>query len=129
MTYQEHGITIGISRIGNNFYLKMKAIGTLTHQDYEKIAPMIDNALMNVETPEIKALFDGREFEGWELRAAWDDFKLGLRHGSEFTKLAILGNKPWEKYLSKIADWFVSGDVAYFEKYNEAVDWLEKDQD
>lgn len=127
MSYKEHGITIGISRIDNHFYLKMKAVGKLTHQDYEIITPMIDNAVLNVEAPEIKALFDGTEFEGWELRAAWDDLRLGLKHGKEFSKLAIVGNKPWEKYLSKIADWFVTGEVAYFEKYQEAVNWLEKE--
>jgi len=126
MNDKEHGITIGISRIGNNFYLKMKAVGKLTHRDYEIISPMIDKAVLNVEAPEIKALFDATEFEGWELRAAWDDLSLGLKHGKEFSKLAIVGNKPWEKYLSKIADWFVTGEVAYFEKYQEAVNWLEK---
>ena len=78
MNDKEHGITIGISRIGNNFYLKMKAVGKLTHQDYEIISPMIDKAVLNVEAPESKALFDATEFEGWELRAAWDDLRLGL---------------------------------------------------
>jgi len=50
-----------------------------------------------------------------------------MKHGKEFSKLAIVGNKPWEKYLSKIADWFVTGEVEYFEKYQEAVNWLEKE--
>ena len=31
---------------------------------------MIDKAVLNVEAPEIKALFDATELEGWELRAA-----------------------------------------------------------
>ncbi|RKZ70659.1 MAG: STAS/SEC14 domain-containing protein [Gammaproteobacteria bacterium] len=128
MNEKEHGITIGISRIGNHFYLKMKAVGKLTHQDYEVITPMIDEAVLNVEAPEINALFDATEFEGWELRAAWDDLRLGLKHGKEFSKLAIVGNKPWEKHMSKIADWFVTGEVEYFEKYQEAVNWLEKEQ-
>jgi len=111
MYNKEHGITIGISRIDNHFYLKIKAVGKLTHQDYEIITPMIDKAVLNVEAPEIKALFDATELEGWELRAAWDDLRLGL----------------YPNYLSKIADWFVSGEVEYFEKYQEAVNWFEKE--
>jgi hypothetical protein len=67
----------------------------------------------------------GQKLEGWALRAAWDDFKLGLNHGKEFTKGAIVGNQPWEKTLSKMAGWFVSGDVKYLEKYPEAIKWLQ----
>lgn len=60
------------------------------------------------------------------LRAAWDDFKLGLKHGNEFDKIAIYGNKKWQEYLSKIASWFISGDVKFFEDANEALEWLQQ---
>jgi len=30
------------------------------------------------------------ELQGWELRAAWDDFKIGLKHGGDFEKVAHL---------------------------------------
>lgn len=46
----------------------------------------------------------------------------------EFSKLTVEGNKLWGKYLSKIANWFVSGEVAYFEKYQEVVNWIEKNR-
>ena len=88
---------------------------------------MLDKAVNEVNEPKIKALIDGTELEGWELRAAWDDFKLGLKHGREFTKIAIVGNKPWEKTLSKVGGWFISGEVKYFEKYSVALRWLEND--
>lgn len=125
MTYIEHGLTVGITRVDENIYLKLKAVGKLTHKDYEIITPMLDKALEEVEEPHINALIDGTELEGWELRAAWDDFKLGLKHGGEFSKIAIVGNKPWEKTLSKLAGWFVSGETQYFENYNDALGWLE----
>ena len=57
------------------------------------ITPMIDLAVASVREPKIKALIDGTDMEAWELRAAWDDFRLGLRHGNEFSKIAIYGNK------------------------------------
>ncbi|NOQ14839.1 MAG: STAS/SEC14 domain-containing protein [Methyloprofundus sp.] len=124
MNMTRHGLSIGIERIGNEFFLSLKAIGTLTHKDYEKINPMIDSALASINDPKVKVFIDGSELDGWELRAAWDDFKLGLKHGSEFDKIAIFGNKQWQEYAAKIGSWFVSGEVRYFEESGEALTWL-----
>jgi hypothetical protein len=119
-----HGISIGIVRAGSNFFLSLKAIGKLTHEDYEVITPMIDSALATVKQPKVDVLIDGTELEGWELRAAWDDFKLGLKHNNEFNKIAIYGNKNWQEISAKISSWFISGEVKYFENLEEATHWL-----
>lgn len=127
MSIIRHGLTIGIERVDNDFFLSLKATGKLTHADYEKINPMINSALEGIDDPKIKAYIDGSDFEGWELRAAWDDFKLGLKHGSEFEKIAIFGNKKWQQYSAKVGSWFISGDVKYFEDADAALSWLQKD--
>ena len=124
MPNQKHGISIGIDRINSDFFLTLRATGKLTHQDYETITPLIDSALAGVKHPRINVLIDGTELDGWEARAAWDDFKLGLKHGSQFEKIAIVGNKSWQEKLSKIGNWFISGDVKYFGSESEALDWL-----
>jgi len=126
MTITRHGLSIGIERVDQDFFLSLKAIGKLTHQDYQVITPMIDAALKGVAFPKIKAIFDVSEMQGWELRAAWDDFKLGLKHGSEFEKIAIYGNKHWQEIIASIGSWFISGEVEYFENYQQALAWLNK---
>ncbi|MCU7940886.1 MAG: STAS/SEC14 domain-containing protein [gamma proteobacterium symbiont of Bathyaustriella thionipta] len=124
MTINRNGLSIGIERIDSSFFMTLKAIGKLTHEDYEMIAPMIDSAIDGVKNAKIKILVDGTEMEGWEPRAAWDDFKLGIRHGKEFEKIAIYGNKNWQEIAAKIGSWFVSGEIKYFENYNNAVQWI-----
>ena len=126
MSTTRHGFSIGIERVGNEFFLSLKATGTLTHADYQKITPMIDAALESVSDPKVKVFIDGSELDGWELRAAWDDFKLGLKHGSEFDKIAIFGNKQWQEYAAKIGSWFVSGEVKFFSDDNAALAWLQE---
>ena len=126
MTITRHGLSIGMERMDNRFFLTLKAIGKLTHEDYEKITPMIDAALEGVRDPEIRAYIDGTELDGWEPRAAWDDFKLGLKHGREFGKVAIFGNQRWLELASKVGAWFVSGEVRYFEDAHEALHWLKE---
>ncbi len=124
MTSKKHGLSIGIERHDRDIFLSIKAVGTLTHEDYELITPMVDAALAEVKEPRVKALIDATELEGWEIRAAWDDFKLGLKHGSEFEKVAIYGNHPWQKVFAKLASWFTSGEVKSFDEMEDAVSWL-----
>ncbi len=126
----EHSINIGISHVGEAFFLKIGVKGTLTHEDYEKMIPMVENALVGIKEPKIKVLVDAREFDGWDMRAAWDDFKFGLKHNKEFTKLAFVGSKKWEAYSIKISNWFMSGEMKYFEDMPEAIVWLnQKEED
>lgn len=124
MTSTRHGLSVGIERVDHKFFLFLKATGKLTHQDYQIITPMLDAALKEVSLPKIKALVDITEMQGWELGAAWDDFKLGLKHGNEFKKIALYGNKHWQKISVNIGSWFITGEMKYFEDYQEAVDWL-----
>lgn len=126
MSITRHGLFIGVERVDNTFFLSLKAIGKLTHADYDKINPLIDAALDGVKDPQVNVFIDASELEGWELRAAWDDFKLGLKHGSEFNKIAIFGNKKWQQYAAKIATWFTSGEVKYFEDAATALSWLQE---
>ncbi len=124
MKIVRHGLSVGIARTGKNFFLDLKAAGKLTHEDYEIINPLVDSAMEAIRDARVKVLFDASELEGWELRAAWDDFKFGLKHGNEFEKIAIYGNQQWLEKTAKIASWFVSGEVRYFENLGEAFDWL-----
>lgn len=81
-----HGLSIGIERVNDDVYLSLKATGTLTHNDYLVITPLLDAALAEVKHPKVNVFIDGTELDGWELRAAWDDLKLGLQHNNEFKK-------------------------------------------
>jgi hypothetical protein len=123
--YKRHGLSIGIERIDDTFFLSLKAIGKLTHQDYGTITPMIDSALEGVTSPKLNVYIDGTELDGWEARAAWDDFKLGLKHGGEMEKVAIVGNKRWQELSAKLGSWFVGGEIQFFEESDAALAWLQ----
>ena len=124
MKNSKHGLSIGIQREGNEFYLTLKIEGKLTHEDYELMVPMINNAISGFKEPKIKALVDITQLDGWTLEAMWDDFKFGLQHGSEFTKIAVVGNKNWQEWASKVGSWFIGGEIKSFHNENEAIEWL-----
>jgi hypothetical protein len=129
MKFTRHGLSIGIERVDSTFFLTLKIAGRLTHDDYNTLIPILEGALQEVQSPSINALVDITLLEGWELRAAWDDLKLGLRHGSEFRRIAIVGNKKWEEIMAKVGSWFIAGEIKYYEDELSAYRWLHQEAD
>ena len=95
----KHRLSMCVERIDGDTLLSLKITGTLTQDDYRLITPMINFALEGVKNPKIKVLVDGTQVEGYELMAAWDCFKLGLKHGSDFEKTATGGNLMYGRKL------------------------------
>lgn len=124
MSDLQHGISIGIERSGDNVYLMMTAIGSLTHADYELMTPVLESALAGLKQPEVVALVDISQLEGISLHAVWDDLQLGLKHGKAFRKVAIVGRGSFQQWMSRIAGWFSPGEFKFFDNRAQAVAWL-----
>ncbi|HFQ4953450.1 TPA: STAS/SEC14 domain-containing protein [Vibrio vulnificus] len=104
--------------------LVFKATGTLTHQDYQAIVPVLEAALAGINRQQMNMLADISEFSGWEPRAAWDDFQLGLKIGFNVNKVAVYGDKNWQELAAKVGSWFISGEMKSFSDYDSAITWL-----
>lgn len=124
MGVKRHGVSIGLERIEDEFFLTMRVRGKLTHEDYQSLVPMLESAIAGIEHPKINVYFDAREMEGWEPRAAWDDLKLGVKHGREFNRIAMVGNRQWQEWAAKVGSWFIGGEARLFEDEAEAMAWL-----
>ncbi len=121
---EEHVISVGINSLGEYIYMQMNITGKLEHEDYMLMVPMLENAIKGIKKPKIEVLIDATDFEGWSLEAAWDDLKFGMKHKDEFRKIAFVGNKKYEEYGIKISNWFLSGEMQYFEDVNAAKEWI-----
>jgi len=116
---------MAIDIVPNNAALDvtLKATGKLTHADYTVMVPMMQQAIQSIPNVKVNMLLDATEFEGWELEAAWDDFKFGMEYKDTFIKIAIVGTKSWQEYMAKMGDWFMHGEVKFFYDLNEAKEW------
>ena len=124
MSSEQHGLSIEVASQESIYFLNMKAVGKLTHEDYEAVTPVMDAALVEVKSEKVHVFLDVTEMRGWEIRAAWDDFKIGLKHGRKFGKIALYGSKSWQGMAAKVGSWFVSGEIKYFEDSEKALTWL-----
>ena len=91
-----------------------KVTGKLHHEDYvNTVIPAIDAALKLSD--KISFFLSVEDFDGWDWQAAYDDFKLGVKHRHDFKRAAIVGNKKWEEWLCKVIGIFVEGETKYFD--------------
>jgi hypothetical protein len=84
-----------------NNIVAIRATGKVTGDDYETVLiPLIETKLKS--HAKIRLLFQlGPEFEGYEAGAMWDDTKIGLKHLTNFEKIAIVTDSEWTIRLSK----------------------------
>jgi len=76
----------------------------------------------------IRVLFIMRDFHGWEPVAFWDEVKFDLKHFSDIERLAMVGDKQWEKFLGVFGRPFTAAEIRYFDKsaLPDAHAWIER---
>lgn len=104
--------------------LRVEMTGKLTQQDYETAVPEMDH-FIETHRP-ARLLIEMHDFHGWTPGAAWDDFRFGLRHASDIERMAIVGDKRWERWVAALARPFVAGEVRAFEpaQLPDAEQWV-----
>ncbi len=101
-----------------------KAIGTITAADYHKLEPEVKSLVKKEGS--IRMLIDLSEFK-WEKMEAWlQDLKFGSEFRHEIQKMAIVGDKSWEKWMTHLAKPFYARDAKFFHSadIDKAWTWL-----
>jgi len=98
--------------------------GKLTHEDYQQFLPKLENLLKTEKN--ISLLIELDNFQGAKLEAIKDDFNFTRTHQEDFEKVAIVGDKQWQKWITLLSKPLLKGDVKYFSHtaLQDAWDWL-----
>ena len=99
----------------------LKLSGKLHDEDYRRFVPMIESIL--TAEGKVRLFVQFEEFQGWDMHAAWDDFKFGLRHYSDFERIVMVGDRRWEKWLASVCKPFTKAKVKYFDKSEVDAAW------
>ncbi len=107
--------------------LEVRVTGKLLHQDYQRFVPEFDRLVK--QHGKIRLLFEMTDFHGWEPHAAWDDFKLGVKHFLDIERIAMVGEKKWQEWMARFGRTFTRARIRYFESnaIKEARKWLSSD--
>jgi len=110
--------------VSENNIFAFKATGKLTDEDYQKFLPRL-TTLIHKYGP-LSLLIELEDFKGWDLKAAWDDFKFGTEHEKDFERIAIVSEKRWHGWITRLGNLMTRTEVRFFprDELQEAWDWL-----
>jgi hypothetical protein len=101
-----------------------KMSGKLHDADYKKFVPLVDAEIAKEGKVNVLAQF--HDFHGWDAKALWDDTKFSTTHCTKFKKIALIGEKTWERWMAKVCKPFTMAKLRYFDvsEIDAAKAWL-----
>jgi hypothetical protein len=104
--------------------LGFRLSGKLHDADYKQFVPAIDAAL--AQHGKVCLLAQFHDFHGWDMHALWDDIKFSTTHCTKIDRIALVGDKTWEKWMAKVCKPFTMAKVRYFDatEIDAAKAWL-----
>lgn len=97
--------------------LHVRVSGRLVDADYQQFVPEVERLIARHGT--LRLLVEMTEFHGWNAGALWDDFKVYLKHGNEIERLAIVGEKKWQEWMTRLSRPFMHAEVRYYDHAHE----------
>jgi ubiquinone/menaquinone biosynthesis C-methylase UbiE len=117
-------MAIRLNEINDGKILEVHVSGKLTHRDYQRFMPEFER--MICAHGKIRILFEMEEFRGWKMAALWDDIKVDVRHLSAIDRLAMIGDRRWQRWMSNFCRPFTTAEIRYFDRAaaDEARSWI-----
>jgi hypothetical protein len=115
--------SIQIDREGD--IVTVRLLGKLDPSAYDGVDEEIDTVMSCAE--HVRLVLALREFDGWSgLSALGDHLSLVREHYRVPERIAIVGDKAWQKMVEKIMARFVNAQTKFFDSgdYNGAVAWV-----
>lgn len=105
--------------------LEVHLSGKITKQDYEHFIPEMDRLLH--DHGKLHVLVDMHDFHGWTPGALWEDIKFDVKHFSDIERVAMVGEKKWQKGMSQFCRPFTTAKIRYFNhaEMEAAREWAE----
>lgn len=122
MSVIEHNVEL--VKYAHGRVIEISAVGKLTRKDYLDFVPEIDIEVARHGA--VRMLFDFVGFEGWTLGALFSDTKFTFTHYRCIERLAIVGDRQWEKAMASVCKPFTKADVRFFDidEMDAAKDWV-----
>ena len=90
-----------------------KLSGKLHDADYQQFVPLVDAEIAREGKANVLAQF--HDFQGWDAKALWDDVKFSTTHCTKINRIALVGEKPWEKWMAAVCKPFTMAKIRYFD--------------
>lgn len=101
--------------------LGYRAVGKITKEDYAFLNKEVE--AMIAEAGSLRLLLDLEALEGEKIKAWGADLKFGHEFRKKIEKMAIVGDKKWQKGLAALADPFYAREAEFFHTADRDSAW------
>lgn len=104
-------------------FVALEVSGKLDAQDYEILVPLFETQLE--EHGKISVFWEMKDFHGWTGGGLWEDMKFDVKHATEFTRVAMVGERKWEERMTQMMKPFTTAEVRFFDadERDKALRW------
>ncbi|OHB68673.1 MAG: hypothetical protein A2V70_07030 [Planctomycetes bacterium RBG_13_63_9] len=116
-----------VSERSSGNVIGIRVSGKLLHADYQQFIPKLEELIR--EHGSIRCLMEMEDFEGFELRALWDELKFDTKHCRDIERCAVVGNRKWEQWATNLSKpLFYKATIKYFDvsELDQAWQWIEE---
>ena len=105
----------------HNNILGYRIAGKLQETDYDTLAMGMDEALQSADRVNLLLHLD--DIEGIKRGALMDDWKFGRKYHEKTDRLAVVGDKKWEKWITKLSSPFYAQETKFFQSDKIPLAW------
>ena len=107
--------------------LTVHVSGKLEQADYAHFVPEFER-LVRLHG-KLRVIFDMIDFHGWDAGALWEDTMFAIHHFDDIERLAMIGDKKWERGMEQFCKPFTSATICFFDHAGagEARRWMDED--
>ncbi len=118
-------MAIKVEEKDNSKLVEVYLSGRITRQDYKQFVPEMDRLVH--DHGKLHVLMDMHDFHGWTPGALWEDIKFDVKHFSDIERVAMVGEKKWQKGMSHFCRPFTTAKIRYFNHAEMAAarEWAE----
>jgi hypothetical protein len=106
--------------------LGIEASGKVTADDYQSVlVPALEDKLRKIKKVRFLYML-GEAFDGFSAAAAWEDTKVGLKHLTQFDRIAVVTDVDWIQNSIKFFGFALPGEVRVFKNgdLQKARNWV-----
>lgn len=106
--------------------IAVRVSGTLTSQEIDYFKALQREAIE--QFGEVRLYFEMESFDGWQAGSFLENAFFDITHAHLYSKVAMVGEKSWQAWISKLVDLVKRGEVRYFDldERVQAVQWVQQ---
>lgn len=113
-----------LKEINANGVAVLDASGKYTKKDNQRVFPELEAALE--DHGKLHFYMEIGDLSGAEFGALKEDLLFDIKHKDRYGRIAVVGERSWQEWATKLSDFFFDAPVRFYEKAeaNDAWNWV-----